>query len=206
MRLILVFLSLISAACGQLDGKKASSGTRKEGKNVFTELGIAGQTFSTQCVTEEGHETRSEIEAVVFQGSAFERRWSNFSGPDCGEDAGRTTYVTKLMQAEEEVKPDLPGWRTYAYVYDSITVVVHTVALAKRFNKEKVYGFEDWEVDQAKDVSGLRYDEESEAKRAKGDIRLATLQYDRDARQVSFARYKDGVATEEDAFVYTKVD
>lgn len=194
------FASIMACGKGPKHGGDSSPAPKDE-TQVFGLVGLAGTTYKSDCQIVQD-KNRSEVEVVNFGENTFEKIWMNFDGPDCNEGKKRTTYSYSVVNVEKELSPDIGGWDTYVYAYDSVTAMTHTVIITKTFNKENGYGYDDWAVNEPKDISGRKYGEKSEVKAAKGEIRKSTLKIE--GSTLSLARYKDGKAQVEDPFVYQK--
>ena len=190
--------------CGKSSHKNAESAPPpSDDRKVFSLAGIANTSFKSDCTLEDGSTDRADNETLTFAENSFENIWMNFDGADCDPAKKRTTYIKKLTNVEKEVTPDIAGWTSYVFTYESITATPHTVILTRLFNSGKVYGYTDWVINQPKEITGRKYQESSEAKQAKGAVRTNTTKIDGDT--LLLARYVADKASTDKPFIFKRV-
>ncbi len=202
MKLLLALLifNVLTLGCGKKS--KSSDGSQPK-KNPFVLAGIVDQTYSMGCVSREDTDHRPFTESIHFAQDSFIINWKNFNDQNCSEDKKRVSYNYNFIDVEKETSSDLEGWSTYAYSVHSITGTVYTASVKKKFNKNKAWGYDDWVVGEAKEITGRRYSSKQKARPSVGSIRVHTVKIEGDTLYI--ARYVKNRATEEKPWVYKKL-
>jgi len=198
--LALLIFNTLTLGCGK---KSKSSKDSPPKENSFDLAGVVNTTFSTGCVVAEDTDHKPFTESIHFSQDSFVMNWVNFNEQNCNEDRKRISYIHKYIDVEKESSAEIEGWDTYSYSVQSITGTVHTASVKKKFNKKKVYGYDDWLVGEAKEITGRRYSSKQKVKPSAGSIRVRTMKTDDDT--LYLARYVKNKATVENPWIYKKL-
>jgi hypothetical protein len=194
--LFATLLSLNLVGCGEKD---SDNSTESNQPPIFS-----GPTFSLNGINETEWESACSIECdnkcsrkrhVRLEENTFRLDIFVYSGTECLEKVKRITYSKYYIGAKKEPKEKLAGWTSVSAITDKVLATVHQENVAMSFNKNANFGFRNWIVGEAKDVSGLKYDKEAEAEDSKGSVWERTFKIENDL--LYFAKYKNNVPVNE---------
>ena len=194
---VISVLSILTVACGK-DVKE----DKKDGPDRgYSLLGIENTVWERPCKASED-KTRSAKRILDLKQTSAIYSKIYFTGLDCLEENKRISYVRKHDKIMKEVSSELAGWDTFYFELSTYKATVHRVRLLKFFNQYKRFGFSDWELSKSKEISGLKWDADSEAEGKIGTIKSNTVLLEDD--KLYFADYNDRQPIADRTYFYTK--
>lgn len=195
----LCFAWIFTSSCRPKDSANDTSSHKDE--DTFGLLGFSASYISA-CKYEEVSNS-SEYEIISYDKDTFHRLWSKYDGRDCTPGGGRLSYVYNFSRPKKGGNSSLlPGWTTVVFNYESIDVIVSSESLLKSFNERSAYGYNDWQLDVGKRVTGRKFGSQDEALPTNGTGVTSTLKRDGDTLQI--AHYLDGSPVAEQPSIYIK--
>ena len=139
---------------------------------AFTQVSCGNQnhlingTWSSECAPDDsGH---SVIETFHFSGNTATYSVKTYSDTTCSVPI--STLITYRNYKLGEAVPGMVNTRKLDYVFNSITMTYNNQeTITSANNSPGYYGYTNWELNEPKDVSGLKQMNSSSPEHAKGE-------------------------------------
>lgn len=193
-----ILLPLLLSSCGKGAGPEGSP--KSAAASLFGSDGLSG-AWETKCVAKDGFSTRERFE---FSGDQFTVEYKGFDDTTCTDSQLLHVDHETNGEAYQTKTPELVGWMTIDYlVKEDLRILTHLREVAL-YNREKRFGYGDWQINVPKDISGRKYRENSTALPSIGDARVRTFLIQGNLLKV--ASYVTGKAqeVEDESHVYTR--
>lgn len=192
------FLVFLAAACGDGTMKQA----RRNPSRPYGYFGLVG-TWENGCLT--SGKTNSNKDVISVSEKVYSTEFTYYRGVDCQAAQADYTYAYDFVDPSE-VPSGLDGYKSFIHSASSVSLTLKSEAFVKAFNRNRRYGLSDWELNETRSVSGLRFDETSRELLAEKDTQRLNINVDGDS--LAFAELREGAwsISESPSLSFRRVD
>jgi hypothetical protein len=184
-----LLLVLLLANCKNDDGNKGgSTGPAAPTGPGFSLIDAASTTWESDCILDDS--PQRSFKRVFFLGDkSFSYQRTNYEGQTCEPAMMDWVFESYYNNVRFDSTSRLEGWKTIAYNVERITATPKKEVQVMDANQKSNYGYTDWSLDQAKEITGRRFRQDAEPELKAGAARERTFLIEGDVAY--FARKDD---------------